>query len=159
MSQPMEGGGHTSAEVRRIIATLGAVFQHWSLCKSKFPDKWHALNNGRAGLYVDSRMQALEKSLAESGSHPRQQANWLGMFEEDPSSVSEVLLINKEALWQVESCVETCLRRWPQLLQPLNAFDDAMHDWLSNCRQVLAAAQDTPGAAPKHTPSHADGNG
>lgn len=84
MSQPMEGGGHTSAEVRRIIATLGAVFQHWSLCKSKFPDKWHALNNGRAGLYVDSRMQALEKSLAESGSHPRQQANWLGCLKKTP---------------------------------------------------------------------------
>ena len=137
---------HTSAEVREVIATLGAVFQHWTVCKRKFPSQWQALPGGRAGVYVDLRMQALEKSLAESGSHPRQQADWLRMFEEDPSSMGELVLINKEALWQVNHCIAACVRRWPQLLQPRNAFDAAMHDWLQSCREVLGHAT-SPGAA------------
>ena len=131
---------HTSAEVREVIATLGAVFQHWTACKRKFPSQWQALPGGRAGVYVDLRMQALEKSLAESGSHPRQQADWLTMFEEDPSSMGELVLINKEALWQVNNCIETCVRRWPQLLQSRTTFDAAMHDWLQSCRTVLGHA-------------------
>lgn len=136
---------HTSVEVREVIATLGAVFQHWTACKRKFPSQWQALPGGRAGVYVDLRMQALEKSLAESGSHPRQQADWLRMFEEDPSSMGELVLINKEALWQVNHCIEACVRRWPQLLQPRTTFDAVMHDWLHSCCTVLGHA-DRPAA-------------
>lgn len=128
---------HSSAQVRQVVATLAAVMQHWAVCKRKFPEKWQTLASGRAGVYVDLRMQALEKSLAESGSHPRQQADWLKMFEEDPSSMAELVLINKEALWQADSCVETCIRRWPQLLQPADALAEALNDWLVNCQSVL----------------------
>lgn len=128
---------HSTAQVRQVVAMLAAVMQHWAACKRKFPEKWQTLASGRAGVYVDLRMQALEKSLAESGSHPRQQADWLKMFEEDPSSMAELVLINKEALWQVESSVETCMRRWPQLLQPSDALAEALNDWLVNCRSVF----------------------
>lgn len=128
---------HTGAEVRQVIATLGAAMQHWVVCKRQLPDRWQALPHARACVYVDMRMQALEQSLAESGSHPRQQADWLKIFAEFPSSMAELVLINKEALWQVESCVQTCLRRWPQVLQPRDSLDAALHDWLLNCSLVL----------------------
>lgn len=136
---------HTGAEVRQVIATLAAVMQHWTLCKRKMPEKWQSHPNARCAVYIDTRMQGLEKSLAESGSHPRQQADWLKMFEDDPSSMAELVLINKEALWQVESCVQTCMRRWPHVLQPADLLDDALNDWLSNCGRVL-------GCSPEATP-------
>ena len=129
---------HTSAEVRQVVATLAAVMQHWSMCLRKLPHRWQALPNGRACAYVGMRMQALEKMLAESGSHPRQQADWLKMFEEDPSSMAELVMINKEALWQVESCVQTCLRRWPMVMHPVDDLDVVLNDWLTNCQGVLS---------------------
>lgn len=147
MSEPLPCGEHNSAQVRQVIATLGAVFQHWLVCKRKFPEKWQTLPGGRSGVYVDSRLLALEKSLAESGSHPRQQADWLTMFEQDPASMTELVLINREALWQIENCVQTCTRRWPQVLQPKNTFDEAMRDWLQSCRDVLKGASPTPPSA------------
>ena len=131
---------HTGAEVRQVIATLAAVMQHWALCKRKLPEKWQTLPNARCSVYIDMRMQALEKSLAESGSHPRQQVDWLKMFEEDPDSMAELVLINKEALWQVENCVQTCMRRWPQVLTPVDLLDDVLGDWLLNCSRVLGGA-------------------
>lgn len=143
--QEAGSAAHTSAEVRQVIATLAAVMQHWILCKRKLPEKWQALPNARCCVYIDTRMQALEKSLAESGSHPRQQADWLKMFEEDPSAMAELVLINKEALYQAESCVQTCMRRWPQVLQPTDLLDDALNDWLVNCNRVL-------GRSPEPTP-------
>lgn len=128
---------HSSGDVHQVIAILGAVFQHWVQCKRKFPEKWQSLPGGRAALYVDLRMAALEKSLAESGSHPRQQADWLAMFEEDPTSMTELVLINREALWQIDSCVENCLRRWPQPVAPQGALSEHLYDWLNACRTVL----------------------
>ena len=139
---------YTNAQVRQVVATLAAVMQHWTLCKRNLPEQWQTMRHARALKYVEVRMQALEKSLAESGSHPRQQVNWLAMFEEDPSSMAELVLINKEALWQVSSCVHTCLRRWPQVQQPLDAVDEVLHDWLGNCRQVLGHL---PAASPAAT--------
>ena len=135
---------HTNTEVRQVIATLAATMQHWILCKRKLPEKWHALSNARCAVYIDMRMQALEKSLAESGSHPRQQADWLQMFEEDPSSMAELVLINKEALWQVENCVQACMRRWPQVMQPSDALEEALSDWLRNCSDVLGLNAQSP---------------
>lgn len=128
---------HSSTEVRQVIATLAAVMQHWELCKRRLPEQWQSYSNTRCKVYIEMRIQALEKSLAASGSHPRQQADWLKMFEEDPSSMAELVLINKEALWQVENCVQTCMRRWPQVLEPADALDEALNDWLSNCCRVL----------------------
>jgi len=132
-------GTNSPAEVHQIIATLSAVFQYWSKCKRRFPEKWQTLPGGRAGVYVEARMGEIARALAESGSHPHQHADWLAMFEEDPSSMGEVVLINKEALWQMDRCVENCIRRWPQLLRPSNEFDQAMYDWLASCRKVLGA--------------------
>ena len=86
-------------------------------------------------------MSALEKSLAESGSHPRQQADWLAMFEDDPSSMTELVLINREALWQIDSCVENCLRRWPQPPAAQGALSEQLYDWLHACRSVLEDAR------------------
>ena len=131
---------HSQTEVRQVIATLGAVFQHWSKCKHALPRDWQVQEGGRIGVFVDARLQALEKSLAESGSHPRQQADWLAIFQEDPSSMAEVVMINKEALWQVAYCVETCIRRWPQVMQPTTEVEQRLHDWLVSCRGVLEEA-------------------
>lgn len=137
-AQPVQAREHTQAEVRREIATLAAIFQQWMLCKRQFPERWQAMPSGRAGVYVDARLVALEKALAEAGSHPRQQADWLAMFEEDPSSMSELVLINREALWQVENCIDACTRRWPQIVQhPQSLFEKAMAEWINTCKQVL----------------------
>lgn len=144
---PAGSASHTSAEVRQVVATLGAVMQHWVLCKRKLPEVWQHLPGAAAVSYVDTRMQSLEKSLAESGSHPRQQADWLQMFEEDPSSMQELVLINKEALWQIESCVEACARQWPHMLQPQGPLDAIIEDWLVNSRTVLGLHSGTPPAA------------
>ena len=145
-TQPVQAHEHTQAEAQREIATLAAIFQQWIMCKRQFPERWQAMPSGRAGVYVDARLMALEKALAEAGSHPRQQADWLAMFKEDPSTMSELILINREALWQVENCINACTRRWPQIVQnPQSLFEKAMADWISTCKQVLGA-QPTPTA-------------
>ncbi|WP_284337630.1 HD-GYP domain-containing protein [Comamonas sp. NoAH] len=131
------GVAHTSSEVRQVVATLAAVMKTWEVSKRQLPEAWQSMHGAAAVSYVDMRMQSLEKALAESGSHPLQQADWLKMFEEEPSSMAEMVLINKEALWQVESCVEACIRQWPQLLKPQNPLEVIVEDWLVNCRIVL----------------------
>lgn len=142
----LEGGIHTLAEVKADLSALGTVFQHWSVCKRQFPEKWQTLPGGRAGVYINARLVALEKSLAEAGSHPRQQVDWLRMFEEDPSSMTELVLINREALWQIDSCIHTCLRRWPHLHAPNNDFDHALSVFLKNSRASLGHVGKAPAA-------------
>lgn len=146
---PLGGAFHTSAEVRQVIATLSAIMQHWVMSKRTLPDAWQAAPGAAAVSYVDARMRNLEKALAESGSHPRQQADWLKMFEEDPGSMAELVLINKEALWQVESCVDACTRQWPQLLAPQTPVEAVLEEWLVNCREVLGIRCGASASAPK----------
>lgn len=133
-------------QVREVIASLAAIAQRWSSTKRRFSGHWPTFKGGRAGVYIDNRLQALEKSLAEAGSHPLQQVDWQQLFQEDPSSMTELLLINKEALWQIDNCVNTCIRRWPQVLQPSTDFEQGLHDWLVNAREILSL-----GKAPQNT--------
>ncbi|MBQ0132435.1 MAG: hypothetical protein KBT18_09770, partial [Comamonas sp.] len=47
---------------------------------------------------------------------------------------------------QIENCVQNCVRRWPQLLQPSNELEAAMCQWLQSSRDVLQG--DLPALAP-----------
>ena len=124
--------------VREVVGALGGLFQHWQQCKRQLPEGWQSMPGARACMYVELRLQSLQKSLAESGSHPRQQVDWQQLFEEDPSSTHELMLIYSEALWQVEHCVEACLRRWPNLLHAIAPVDRALAEWLKASRKVFA---------------------
>lgn len=135
---PLAEGGHALDEVRSDIAALASVFQRWAGCRRLLPPQWQSMPGARACVYVETRLAALEKTLAEAGSHPRQQADWLAMFDEEPASMTELALINREALWQIDSIVHTCQRRWPQVLAPQTAIDRVVHDWLAACRLALS---------------------
>ena len=141
-SAPAGTSAALTAEVHKVIATLGAVFQYWTKCKRAFAENWPTQPGGRAGLYVDARMLAIEKSLAATGSLPFHQADWLSLLEEEPDSMAEIVFVHKEALWQVEACVEACIRRWPQLMKPHSEFEFLIHDWLLSCRRVLGQEND-----------------
>ena len=140
--------GHTPSpqQLRLLMGSLASLLQRWTHTRHGFVDKWHTLKGGRAAMFVDSRLLALEQSLAESGLHPRQQVDWQGLLQTDPGCVTELLLIGQEALWQIDHCVNACLRRWPQLVAvPSDAtyspVELGMQQWLQHARQVLAQAQ------------------
>lgn len=138
---PMLPTGHASvmSEVRHGIANLSAIFEHWGQSKRRMPARWQVLPGGRAGVFIDARLQALEKTLAEAGSHPRQQAGWLQMFEQEPASLTELLLINREAMWQLDGIISTCARRWPRVLAPTSAVDEITHRWVRACKSSYVA--------------------
>ena len=119
---------------------VGAVFQYWSSCLKVLPAQWQGMPGARAVMEVQSRMRALEVGLAESGAHPREKAAWLHLLEQDPQSLQELGLIHREVQWQISSCIDTCLRRWPQLADSSSTVERALRIWIESSRKVL---QDT----------------
>ena len=66
--------------------------------------------------FVDKRVRALEKTLAEAGSHPVQQTKeYLEQLQSDADGMAEVVFVGREALWQLRSIANACLRRWTPL--------------------------------------------
>lgn len=84
---------------------------------------------GSVFAFADIRLQALQKALIEAGSHPRQQGDLLEQLQGDALGLAEVALVGREALWQLQSIVNACYRRWPQLTDRASPADAAVADW------------------------------
>lgn len=66
-----------------------------------------------AAAFVDQRVRSLEKVLAEAGMHPAQQSPaLLEQLQGDAPGMAEVAWVGQEALWQLRSIANACLRRW-----------------------------------------------
>ena len=110
------------------IDTLAGAFEQWEQLKAALPPA-ASQEPGSAFAFADIRLQALQKALIEAGSHPRQQGDLLEQLQGDALGLAEVALVGREALWQLQSIVNACYRRWPQLTDRASPADAAVADW------------------------------
>ncbi|MOA34759.1 hypothetical protein D3C78_1561600 [compost metagenome] len=85
----------------------------------------------------------MQKELAQAGSHPQQLTDLLGYLRGDVNGMAELVLLHREALWQLDAIVHNCLRRWPQLLERSGPVENALADWCEASAQTGRA--DAPG--------------
>ena len=110
------------------IDTLAGAFEQWEQLKAALPPAARQ-EPGSVFAFADIRLQALQKALIEAGSHPRQQGDLLEQLQGDALGLAEVALVGREALWQLQSIVNACYRRWPQLTDRASPADAAVADW------------------------------
>lgn len=145
--------GPLTAEVQSMGAVLRERFGRWAQLRTQWPApapspvpapaaaKSAPRPVDRAVVWLDGRLRALEKELAQAGSHPKQLSDLLGYLKDDLQGMAELALLHREAVWQLEAIAHNCLRRWPQLLEREGPLEQALADW---CQ---ARAQDEPAAA------------
>jgi len=115
------------------IETLADAFAQWEKLLAHFSPTARE-TPGSAIAYTDARLKALQKTLLEAGSHPEQQGDLLEQLQGDAAGLAEVALVGREALWQLESIVDSCHRLWPDLYDRASPADAAVADW---CDWVL----------------------
>ena len=114
----------------RQIELLAEAFACWDQLKAGLPaDTAARAGAGSAFAFADSRLGALQKALIEAGSHPRHLGGLLAQLQGDAIGLAEVALVGREALWQLQSILNACHRRWPQLPDRATPADAAVADW------------------------------
>lgn len=109
----------------------------------------HPAARGRAAFpepacaLVEQRLAALQRSLFESGSHPRQLAEMLPHLQGDAQGLAELALLGQEALWQLQRIIDTTHSHWPQLSASEDAGDIAVVQWRAACTARLVQAPAT----------------
>ena len=126
-------------EVQSLTALLGEAFARWGQLRAQLPAllpasspslaKTPARPVDRAVVWLDGRLKVLEKELAQAGSHPKQLPDLLGYLKDDLQGMAELALLHREAVWQLESTANNCLRRWPQLLDRATPVEHALAAW------------------------------
>lgn len=134
---------HSMLDVKTAIATVSRIYRHWHSAHQAAPEGWEKTPHAGIFEFVDSKLATLEKGLIEAGLHPRQQADWSGIFQEDPYGMTDLVFIVREAVWQIETLIHSCIRRWPQLLSPPadDALLRAVGQWIRSCLSVIAESK------------------
>lgn len=130
----------TQDDVARIITQLSAAFDDWDNRSAALPPEYLETGSGWACAYVGQRLAALQKTLVEAGSHPDQQSEALQHLQGDPQGLAELVLLGREALWQLQNIVNATHSLWPKLVGSTEASDIAVVQWRDACvaRQVQA---------------------
>lgn len=123
-------------EVPRQIELLAEAFARWDQLKAGLPAGTRPAPAG-AFAFAEARLQGLQKTLLEAGSHPRQQSDMLPHLQGDPMGLAEVGLVAREALWQLQTVINACHRRWPRLDERATPEDAAVADWCAWAVQRL----------------------
>lgn len=124
------------AEVGHSVNALAAAFQMWATLSQAFPALWQSMPDHQAAVFVDAGIGQLQKQLAEAGAHPDQQTDLWSCLRDDAQGMKELALVNREALWQLQSIVDKCLQQWPSVSRRENAVDAAVAQWCEACMQI-----------------------
>jgi HD-GYP domain-containing protein (c-di-GMP phosphodiesterase class II) len=117
-------------DATRQIDLLAEVFTCWEQLKAALPEGVGAKAPvGSAFAFADSRLLALQKALVEAGSHPQHLGELMAQLQGDAIGMAEMALVGREALWQLQSILNACHRRWPQLSERATPADAAVADW------------------------------
>lgn len=136
--------GHDSSEALPAGEQVGAMasalvesFKLWDRAQASLPSD--ARPNDAAGpvAFIDLRLRALQKALAEAGAHPDQQASLIEQLQGDVAGLAEVAFVIREALWQLENIVNGCQRRWPGVLERSAPPDRVVADWCDQVRALM----------------------
>ncbi|RGE39484.1 HD domain-containing protein [Comamonas testosteroni] len=136
------------AEVSHNTAALDAALRLWASLRHDFPAQWQQQPDAQAAVFVEQSLQLLQKQLAEAGSHPSQQLDVLSYLRDDPQGMSELALVNREALWALQSIINECQRRWPApptstpALAPVKVslLEAAVARWCDACGRIELSA-------------------
>ena len=129
--QPIAG------DVRRTLVMLSMLIDYWTQLRTQLPPRWQLQHSGRACMFLEMRIASLVSSLAEAGALPRQQMQMLHSLRNDPDGLIEQSMINREALWQLEACMHTCLRRWPKVLDRKDDAALAVKQWIDRAQMLM----------------------
>lgn len=125
-------------QVQVIIGVLSQAFDAWSAQRQQLPAACFDEEGGSASLLVAQRLDALQKNLLEAGSHPRQLAEALPYLVGDAEGLAELALVGREALWQLQSIIDTVNSRWPELAEPSGECDSGVAQWRDACMAQMA---------------------
>ncbi len=128
----------TQGDVERCIALLTGAFEDWERYRVILQPVAVQPAPEPACALVEQRLAALQRSLFESGSHPRQLAEMLPHLQGDAQGLAELALLGQEALWQLQRIVDTTHNHWPQLPGSEDAGDIAVVQWRDACMARLA---------------------
>ena len=128
------------AEVAHSTAALEAALTMWSQLRANFPAGWSQLPEASSANFVEQSLQLLQKQLAESGSHPSQQLHVLSYLKDDAQGMGELTLVNREALWKLQSIINDCLRRWPLSTAKGTPLEGAVAQWCDACARIAPPA-------------------
>jgi hypothetical protein len=87
--------------------------------------------------FIDSRLRALSRVLAEAGAHPDQQSVVLTQLQGDDTGMAEIAVVGREALWQLQSIINASQRRWPPSLEHTHPADIAAAQWCEKVHALL----------------------
>ena len=126
------------ANASRHLETLADAFSEWDRLKASLahPEQFTSAQQALVQplAFIEMRLGALQKVLLESGTDPTQKTALLSQLDGDAIGMAEVAFVGKEAIWQLQSIVRACLRRWPTLQTSSPPADHAAHAW---CQWVL----------------------
>jgi hypothetical protein len=127
------------ANAARQLETLADAFSEWDRLKASLahPEQLTSAKQALAQplAFIEMRLGALHKVLLESGTHPTQQIALISQLDGDAAGMAEVAFVGKEALWQLQTIVNACQRRWPAAYATSPPEDHAAHAW---CQWVLS---------------------
>lgn len=120
------------AQVQHAWQRIADALQSWQDLSADLPRAsagHNAKGAGDAFSFVDQRINALQRSLFDAGTHPHQQAELLTQIEEDAQGLQELLLLAREALWQLQIIANAVSNRWPELAQSAAPGNIAVTRW------------------------------
>ncbi len=118
------------ADVERYLQAVLVAFERWEQLCSLVP-----VVSGGPLAFVHERLQELSKTLSEAGLHPQCAPNLLALLQDDAQAKAELCFLAREALWQLQGIVHSCLRRWPEVPERQNPTERFLTDW---CDWLLA---------------------
>lgn len=114
----------------RQAELLADAFMKWDELKTSLPPAMlKAMPPGSAFAFTEARLMALQKALVEAGSHPQHQAGLMAQLQGDVVGLAEVALVGREAIFQLQSVLNACHRRWPDLGKRATPGDAAVANW------------------------------
>jgi HD-GYP domain-containing protein (c-di-GMP phosphodiesterase class II) len=122
---------------------LANAVEQWSALKMMVPPAEFAEESHTPAYLVETRLQALVRSLAEAGDHPAHHAQLVESLGDDAEGLAELGLIGREAVWELRRIVNACQRRWPDLAEQPRAGtgDEAVVEWCNSMESLLPPTQ------------------
>lgn len=131
-----DGPGHDASEALPAGEQVGVMaralvesFQRWEQARAQLPGEALSPEGTGPVAFLEMRLRALQKALAEAGAHPDHQASLIAQLQDDAAGLAEVAFVIREALWQLENIVNGCQRRWPGVLERSLPADRVVADW------------------------------
>lgn len=108
----------------------GAV-EMWTSLRITIPPDELAEGSRSPCKLLDTRLQSLLRSHADAGNHPNNYVEVLESLGDDAEGRAELELIGREAMWELQTIVNACDRRWPDLSErsDLTGGEQAVVDW------------------------------